>query len=118
MEVNIEKTTCSECGVLMWITEGHMNKLRKSHETFYCPNGHSLHFPQKNDAEKIQEELNEERKRIRECSESLSSEIFKNNNLRKSINGYKGMLGRYKKEKGVLKNRTSKKKLKLNSRKE
>ena len=103
MEVNISRITCADCGVTFWLTDSHKSRLEDSHETFSCPNGHNNYYPGKNDAEKMQEKLDQQEEKRKECSENLENERLRNEELRKSINGYKGMLGRYKKEKGKLK---------------
>lgn len=37
--------TCCVCGIRFAVPELYQDKLRETHKTFYCPNGHSLHFP-------------------------------------------------------------------------
>ncbi len=39
--VNLEQLNCAECNVLFWISEQSNERYRKSHKTFYCPNGHT-----------------------------------------------------------------------------
>lgn len=53
--------SCYKCGVSFGVSQSFRNQLRESHESFYCPNGHSQHFYGKTDAEKIQEKLDRER---------------------------------------------------------
>lgn len=40
----LDRTNCPECGVIFGIPEELMKKLREKGTTFYCPNGHKLHF--------------------------------------------------------------------------
>ena len=42
--VEFQVVTCASCGVLFMLSSTHVAKLRKSSNTFYCPNGHSLHY--------------------------------------------------------------------------
>lgn len=97
MEIEIKKVTCAECMVMFWIASGHMDKLRDSHETFYCPSGHAQSYPQKTDAEKAIEELSKQKKE----NERMLSRITEKNNtiesLRRSIIGHKGAMASYKK---------------------
>lgn len=48
--------TC-ECGVTYGLPDDFIASRRKSHKTFYCPNGCARHYPQKNEAEKLRDEL-------------------------------------------------------------
>ena len=44
MNVNIIELSCCNCGASFWLTEKHNNKLRRTHEYFYCPNGHQQNY--------------------------------------------------------------------------
>ncbi len=71
MDIQISQETCCECSLVYWITEEHYQKLRKSKETFYCPNGHSQFYAGDSDAQKaanLKEQLRQEKR----CSESLA----------------------------------------------
>ena len=57
MEIEIRKITCSSCNVLFWIGEDHHIHLTESHKSFYCPNGHSIHFTAETEAEKLRKQL-------------------------------------------------------------
>lgn len=48
--------TCIHCGILFAIPKGWDEEKRLDHTTFYCPNGHRMHYPGKSDVEKLQEE--------------------------------------------------------------
>lgn len=47
---------CSSCGCTFALTDGFVGALKRSHETFYCPNGHACHWPGKSDVEKLRDE--------------------------------------------------------------
>lgn len=49
--------TCCTCHVQYKITAEHQQQLMQSHETFYCPNGHSLYFPGETEEEKLKKQL-------------------------------------------------------------
>lgn len=53
MNVEISQITCDVCNVMFWITKEHDEILRKCHNTFYCPNGHSLNYKGETDRDKI-----------------------------------------------------------------
>lgn len=44
--------TCCNCGIMFAIEERHQKELRRTHELFYCPRGHSQYFPAKSDVDK------------------------------------------------------------------
>ena len=46
---------CCNCHVLFAITEGMQQKLRNTHDWFYCPNGHSQHYTGKSEKDKLRE---------------------------------------------------------------
>lgn len=45
MEIETKQISCNSCGVLLWIAKTHNEELCRSHETFYCPNGHTMYYP-------------------------------------------------------------------------
>ena len=54
---------CIDCGIVFAVPEGYNNARREDHRTFYCPNGHNLHYPQESNAEKFQRLYHEAEKR-------------------------------------------------------
>ena len=56
MNVELREISCVKCKVAFWITAKHEKELRKCHNEFFCPNGHSQYYPQKTEAEKAIEE--------------------------------------------------------------
>lgn len=48
---------CCECGVVFGLNDAHQAQLRKNHQTFYCPNGHTQHYVAKTEAEKLKDQL-------------------------------------------------------------
>lgn len=57
---------CAECGIDFCMPTAHHQRLRESHETFYCPNGHRNHYPGKTDKEKRIETLERQLKWARD----------------------------------------------------
>ena len=97
MEVNIIKMTCCSCGVSYWLTTGHQESLVKTKESFYCPNGHSQSYTGDTDKQKYEKELKIQKESKENYRKWYEKEKQKAEERRKSIIGYKGMLGRYKK---------------------
>ena len=55
MDVPMTVMTCS-CGATYALPDRFIEERREDHNTFYCPNGCSRHYPHKNDAEIAREE--------------------------------------------------------------
>lgn len=55
--------TC-ECGILYALTRQFINCKQNNHETFYCPNGCTRHYPAKTDKEILQEKLDKTKQRL------------------------------------------------------
>jgi hypothetical protein len=51
--VTLETEDCATCGVLFAMTDSLVRELRKSHRSFYCPNGHSMHYTAQTEEEKL-----------------------------------------------------------------
>lgn len=45
--------TCYDCGIDWAMPEYFVAKRREDHRTFFCPSGHSQHFPAENPAERL-----------------------------------------------------------------
>lgn len=50
---------CITCGIPFSIPQSFKEHLKRSHEVFYCPNGHNQYYPAKTDAEVLKEKLHE-----------------------------------------------------------
>lgn len=61
--VTINDQTCANCGIVFGLSSTYEEKRRNDHATFYCPNGHSLHFSGESKAEKAERLLKWERDR-------------------------------------------------------
>lgn len=55
-QTTLELQTCAACGITFGAPEFFFGQRRGDHRSFYCPNGHSLSFPQQSEAEKAQAE--------------------------------------------------------------
>jgi NMD protein affecting ribosome stability and mRNA decay len=47
----LETTSCARCGIVFAVPEWFNQDRRETHKTFYCPNGHSLTYTAKSEAE-------------------------------------------------------------------
>jgi len=95
MEFDIR--TCCTCGISMPLTIGHVEKLRETHATFYCPNGHSQWFPGETNEVKIRK-LEE---RIQTCQNIRQEKEKKIDELNKKVTSYKMLFRREQKKKRV-----------------
>jgi hypothetical protein len=51
--VVLKEDTCASCGIKFAVPEYYEQQRRKDHNTFYCPNGHHLHYPKYSDQDTI-----------------------------------------------------------------
>ncbi len=65
-EIGLAKLDCANCHVFFWVSEEHDKRLRESHESFHCPNGHSQVYPGKTIQERLEEAKKEGLKRADE----------------------------------------------------
>lgn len=81
-EIVFEEVVCATetCHTLFLIPEGVTARLRKSHRNFYCPFGHTNHYPQKTDEDILKESLLKKTGEIRELRQELEK---KNKSKRK-----------------------------------
>lgn len=83
-------SNCAECGIVFGIPETLEARRREDHGTFYCPNGHSLHFggptptekklkAERERAERLRVQMQAERDQAeaarREAAEAKASEV-------------------------------------------
>jgi len=56
-ETTIVAETCANCGIVFGLGAHFMQERRNDHKGFYCPNGHSLSYSQKSEAEQLRQQL-------------------------------------------------------------
>lgn len=54
---------CCTCGITFGFAAAYDKQLRKSHNSFYCPNGHSQSYTGKNEEEQLRKDLQAEKQR-------------------------------------------------------
>ncbi|KKL99200.1 hypothetical protein LCGC14_1816730, partial [marine sediment metagenome] len=57
IETEFAVIACITCGIEFAVSVGYQERLMGNHRTFYCPNGHSHYYPQKNKEEQLRDEL-------------------------------------------------------------
>lgn len=100
-ELPIIPVNCCSCHLIFWITVSHDRRLRASHETFYCPSGHSMTYKGETDADRLRKAQTEiqNKERLLQAKEKELQEVRdKNLKLTHSNNGYQ----RFFKEKKKL----------------
>lgn len=98
MNIEMAIQVCINCGIVFAITKEQEQNLRQSHESFYCPKGHSQYYPALSDKEKLKKQLKQSQNRFIEknaCCDRLESTVKHQENV---INGYKGQLTKVKKK--------------------
>lgn len=86
----LEAVTCANCGIMFAFPQRIMTERRRDHSSFYCPSGHSQHFPGKSDVERARERAEYSEKRATQLACESAS-------LRHQLHGTKGALVKVKK---------------------
>lgn len=55
--VQLGTCECAQCGMTFAMPLGWQQERRRNHSSFFCPAGHSQHYPGKSDIEKLGDEL-------------------------------------------------------------
>lgn len=64
-DVELDVIECYKCGVMFGITSDLNKTLHRNHDqSFYCPNGHGQVYTGKTEAEKLRDQLSEEKKKL------------------------------------------------------
>jgi len=58
VETELAVVECCICSIHFAMPKLYQQNLRRTHEWFYCPNGHVQHYSGKSDLEKAQDQLN------------------------------------------------------------
>jgi len=82
---------CANCNIPFAISEDHQDRMRKTHEGFYCPNGHSNIYNGLNAEEKLRAEL---KRKEQELADKAIEAIRMQNELESQIKRQKRDLKR------------------------
>jgi hypothetical protein len=86
-----KQITCCQCNEVFWIQDETWAVLKRSSQTFHCPFGHDLHYPQgKTEAEKLREQLEAERRSRQRAEQRVAEARDDAEHQRRRANGYKG----------------------------
>lgn len=96
LKTTLELTTCAACGITFAAPEHFFTTRRHDHTSYYCPNGHSLWFPQQSDAEKAQAEAEKYKKLWKQEQRYAADVISERNAVQRSLSATKGVLTRTK----------------------
>lgn len=86
--VEFQIVTCALCGVGFMLTSKHITLLRKSHNYFYCPNGHSLSYGKtscETDKEKLEKDLENQKHWVDVLSENNTELMRERWDMKKKI---------------------------------
>lgn len=68
--LTLDKIRCYKCGVVFGIESGHNAQLRRTHDDFYCPNGHKQHWVDETEEDRLKRETQRLARRM-EIQEAL-----------------------------------------------
>jgi hypothetical protein len=88
---------CGECGVPFALNDEFIAERRRDHRTWYCPNGHSRHYPQENETEKAKARARELERRLASREEDLRAERVSHDRTKGKLTATKGQLTKTKK---------------------
>lgn len=89
--------TCYSCGILFAMTKEFRDERLKDRRSFWCPNGHSQAYVGRTEAQKLKEQLEEERRqrqsaqqRVAYYQDEAREAKERAEHERRRANGYKG----------------------------
>jgi hypothetical protein len=87
--------TCFRCKEPFWVSNETYQVLKRSSVNFWCPFGHQQHFvPGKTEAQKLQEELDAERRRRQSAEQNVEYYSQMRKQAEHSARAYKGQATR------------------------
>lgn len=94
--------TCAThgCGVMFAIDDGFDDRRRADHRNFYCPNGHTLSYNGKTEAEKEKARADRLQKQVEQREADIRFEQRRLDNERRAHAATKGVLTKTKKRIG------------------
>lgn len=71
--LTLTEIECAKCGMIFGVTPKTEGRFRNSHESFYCPMGHTQWFPGKSEAEKLRDELTRQKQAAEQREANLKN---------------------------------------------
>jgi hypothetical protein len=96
LKTSLELQTCAACGITFGAPAFFLDTRRENHEAYYCPNGHSLWFPQQSDAEKARAEAEKYKKLWKDEQRYASDVLSERNAAQKQLRAAKGQMTKLK----------------------
>ena len=94
--------TCSECRIEFALLYRHKKKLKETHNTFYCPNGHTQRFFAITEAEekieKLQKVLERQKKGLESADNAYAKLNMQLDEAKRSSASLKGQITKLKKK--------------------
>lgn len=88
-QVHFIMEECCNCGVPFFLPLYLQKRLLETHKSFYCPNGHSMSYTGKTEAQKLQDKLvelqNQANKREQELQDKWLDTLGEKNKLEKQL---------------------------------
>lgn len=94
--VTLESLECANCGMTYALPAMFISERRKDHRSFYCPAGHSQHFPQESPEEKLTRELKRYQRRVETLTAEVTFERDQKEATERSLRATKGQLTKTK----------------------
>jgi len=74
---------CCACGVIFGLTKQYQDNVRKTKDSFFCPNGHPQHYT-RNEADRLREKLDAQVRETTRLAEKLRRETETNDKLERT----------------------------------
>lgn len=91
-QIQFSIETCAACGVIFGLPKRLEEKRREDHTSFYCPNGHSLVFRGKSEAEKLRDELAKQKSQREFIEAQLATALLENDHRERQLRAAKGRI--------------------------
>lgn len=76
---------CSQCGIRFAVPAAWVQQRREDHTSWYCPNGHSQHWPQETDAEKWRREAQRLKQQLAQKDDEIAAAELRTRKLTKRV---------------------------------
>lgn len=86
----IVAVTCPECGVAYGLSAEFIRNRRDDHQTWHCPNKHSLWYSQDNEAEQLRKQLSETEQSLKWARSREEAQRRERRAAERSAAAYKG----------------------------
>ena len=107
MDIEFVKETCitAGCHIIFMIPKSVKEEFQRTHESFYCPFGHGMHYPAKTPEEKLREQLALEQKGKIDAQTRLAQKILEVQTLENKVKEVSTAFDSCKSEEEKLKKR-------------